>query len=613
MIESPKKEVDLDLVGVIYDTALDRDFWPALLTGLANEVEGESKTEKVKLLRGQSLESKDTIHADLVQKIDAENEDQLMLRLLPHFRRAFQINSRIRELENQNQVSESIINRMPLGVMVVSANGKILLRNQFASTILEGQQGLMENQGYLQCKTGLATAHLMATLQTLMQQTKEQGWAKNRSISVKSEADEPIQSLYLTCNSIFTVEQEWESNCITILIAAPGHCVNINAKAIQSYFNLTPATSRLAKALVLGYSLDSYAKENRVSINTVRAQLKTLFANTHTHTQSGLVAKILTSPVVFSHENKSTKEKLALRRKEISQPLRDASITLKDGRRLAYAEYGCADGFPVLLFHGTYGSRYFCHPNQQLAKEIGVRLICLDRPGFGKSDRMKRRTILSWAEDVQQFIDTLELTKYSLFGHDAGGCYALACAKLFPERLHSVLVCNSYAPFESLAEYDGAVPNEKLFYSLARYLPSLFIRYSQLQLSKLTNDFAWYYKKITRYLPDCDREIILLPEMISMIYQTSLEGLKDTYGFAKDMVLVTKDWGFDLRDVQVPVQIWHGAQNRYIPPSMGKRLAQQLPHATLNIVEEQGHFLTLSHWQELLKKVLPTGLVDDRM
>ena len=56
------------------------------------------------------------------------------------------------------------------------------------------------------------------------------------------------------------------------------------------------------------------------------------------------------------------------------------TITLSDSRTLGYAEYGHPHGRPVFFFHGTPGSRFF-RPPDEITAQLGVRLICLDRPG----------------------------------------------------------------------------------------------------------------------------------------------------------------------------------------------------------------------------------------
>ena len=61
------------------------------------------------------------------------------------------------------------------------------------------------------------------------------------------------------------------------------------------------------------------------------------------------------------------------------------TIRLPDGRALGFAEYGDPNGAPLFFFHGLWASRLTYHPDDQIARSLGVRLITVDRPGIGLS------------------------------------------------------------------------------------------------------------------------------------------------------------------------------------------------------------------------------------
>ena len=61
----------------------------------------------------------------------------------------------------------------------------------------------------------------------------------------------------------------------------------------------------------------------------------------------------------------------------------DNTITLADGRRLGYAEFGDTMGKPVLYFHGFPSSRLEAAGFDDIARRVGARVVGVDRPGFG--------------------------------------------------------------------------------------------------------------------------------------------------------------------------------------------------------------------------------------
>ncbi len=92
------------------------------------------------------------------------------------------------------------------------------------------------------------------------------------------------------------------------------------------------------------------------------------------------------------------------------------TMTLSDGRKLGYAEYGDPKGKPVLLFHGWPGSRLGANFMETLATKLHIHLISLDRPGYGLSDFKRQRTLLDWTDDIEEFADTCKLKKFAVLG-----------------------------------------------------------------------------------------------------------------------------------------------------------------------------------------------------
>src|SRR5438874_7114623 len=104
----------------------------------------------------------------------------------------------------------------------------------------------------------------------------------------------------------------------------------------------------------------------------------------------------------------------------ISAQEQGQTIRLRDGRLLAYAEFGDPSGIPLIFCHGWGDSRLTRHPDDTRTAALGVRLITIDRPVFGRSTFQPRRMLLDWPADVVQLADTLELERFALLGHSGG-------------------------------------------------------------------------------------------------------------------------------------------------------------------------------------------------
>lgn len=112
---------------------------------------------------------------------------------------------------------------------------------------------------------------------------------------------------------------------------------------------------------------------------------------------------------------------------DLSEERFNLVLRLKDGRRVSVAEAGDPNGVPVFMLYGLGCSRFFVAYYDRIGKELGLRLICPDRPGRGRSEKCRDRTFMSYAEDILQIADLLGVYYFALWGYSAGGAHALGC------------------------------------------------------------------------------------------------------------------------------------------------------------------------------------------
>src|SRR5215207_3519191 len=125
----------------------------------------------------------------------------------------------------------------------------------------------------------------------------------------------------------------------------------------------------------------------------------------------------------------------------MANPEERNTLTLPDGRKLAYAEFGKPDGYPVLYFHGAPSSRL--EPlliGNDTFTEYGLWIIAPDRPGMGGSDFQPKRGFSDWPKDVTCLADALGIKQFAVLGNSGGSAYAAVCAARIPERLRAAVI-----------------------------------------------------------------------------------------------------------------------------------------------------------------------------
>lgn len=130
--------------------------------------------------------------------------------------------------------------------------------------------------------------------------------------------------------------------------------------------------------------------------------------------------------------------------------------------QVSVAEVGSPTGAPVLLFLGLGCVRYLIALFDEVAKALDLRLICIDRWGYGKTHAVEeeKRGLREWAAVVERVLDDMKINNFSVLAHSAGCPYAMAAANRMKERVQGRL--HLLAPWVG----SDAENSESLLYSL---------------------------------------------------------------------------------------------------------------------------------------------------
>jgi pimeloyl-ACP methyl ester carboxylesterase len=278
-------------------------------------------------------------------------------------------------------------------------------------------------------------------------------------------------------------------------------------------------------------------------------------------------------------------------------------ILLADGRELAYAEYGDAQGRPVFFFHGLPSSRLM-HPDAEVCRSLGIRLVTVDRPGFGRSDPKPGRSLLDWADDVQALADQLGVDQFAVVGPSGGGPFVAACAYRLPTRIKRAAIVGGAGPIDKPGALKGAAFDRRVGYWLARRSPML-LRVVLLWRGNPNRDAEKFFASYTRHNPSSDQVLLGNPEIKAMFLATYREATRQGLdALAHELELIAKPWGFSLQEILVPTTIWHGTADNSTPICMAQTLARTIPSATLRLLRNEGHLIFLSHWQAIAENLI---------
>jgi pimeloyl-ACP methyl ester carboxylesterase len=282
-------------------------------------------------------------------------------------------------------------------------------------------------------------------------------------------------------------------------------------------------------------------------------------------------------------------------------------VPVDQGRRIAVESYGDPQGAPVFFFHGWPSSRWQGALGDRTAREIGVRLLAIDRPGMGGSDLHAGRRLLDWPPILSRLADFFGCEKFHVLGVSGGGPYALASAWALSERVKGAAFVSGAPSIAERVDVSTLMPVYRLLLWLYRRHPEAVRVLFRAGCPLVTiRPPRWLWRCILRTIPECDRQALDQPEVLDRAwagYSGAWVGHPD--GVFHDARIYAEPWGFDPAEIRVPVRLWHGREDRNFHWPLAEEIAAKIPGCRATIIEHEGHYsLIVRHHREILRDLI---------
>ncbi|MET0333569.1 MAG: alpha/beta fold hydrolase [Rhizobacter sp.] len=520
---------------------------------------------------------------------DRSRDDTPLTRvILSHIRRALRLGAAHSAMQRERQRVLAVINAVAPPIVVVDAQWRVLGMNADAESLLARGGAFGVEAGVLCCREA-------GTLPELMAQADRGAYACAR---IGTEA-QPGLLAYLYKNQAH--RNRTGADSYSLLLIDRQRCVTRSITGLGQRVGLTAREAEVIELSIQGLALDAICAQTGITLHTLRQHIKNIYAKTGVHNQNALFALVLRH-IVLEQAGSSQNPQLL---PHITGIAHTRMLRLKDGRQLSYAEYGAPDGEPVLYFHALNASRLELLIHADRLRELGVRLIAIDRPGYGHSAFVERRDYREFIPDVRAVLDELRLDAVHLLSASAGSAHALHTAWALPERIRSVQCTAVVPPIDHILASDSPSVLNGMMNQFFRVVPSLLRPAMELALfgqtvESLLNSMTGGRNNNAFSLAEPDIAYITMPEHLPYFVASTMESLhQGPRAWALESVLLNQPWSIDLREVRVPVHLWHGTHDGLVPMDMVQGFARALPKAELTVLEGDTHLLAFRNIERL--------------
>ncbi len=277
-------------------------------------------------------------------------------------------------------------------------------------------------------------------------------------------------------------------------------------------------------------------------------------------------------------------------------------LTLSTGQTLGYFEMGNPEGEACFFFHGFPGSSRQILVIQHLEVFKKFRIIAIDRPGFGDSSYKSTRLNIEIVDLVQELAAHLEIEKFHLLGVSGGGAPAFLVADRLRSKTLSLNVISGLGPLAEREFLQLMTPITQWFLRIGKNFPFLAARVLDVAHAQVRSGRSMSRAKLLHWLPSEDVNILMQPSIRTVFRESMGHAFKQGgSGVALEIKIFHQDWGIQDWNFPFPVHLWHGLNDRVVPPEHSRKLAARIPHAELHLLENEGHYsLPILRIEEIL-------------
>lgn len=383
------------------------------------------------------------------------------------------------------------------------------------------------------------------------------------------------------------------------------------SEALAASFGLTQSETEVLRALAQSQSPREIAAARSRSVETVRAQIKSLQQKTETRSQGDLVRLALSAMDVAGPVADPSGGQAAAAWSgggATLAPRRYRHLRRPDGRRVEYLVLGAPKGRPVFHLGSFLNLLRWPAAAEAEAEARGLRIIAPVRPGFLNSTPLPadRPRLDAVADDIAAIAAAEAADRFPMvvLGQDAH--YAAAFNLLHPGRLTGVIGCAATLPVEGAEAYDRMGRWHRFIYTSARFTPQLlpFMIRAGVAMARRTAD-GDFLRTVTAESPS-DQALLSRPEVLEAI----MAGTEPLLSFPATPDAVAAEFRLRsqragdrlLRGLQGAFPIWmlHGPDDLHTPPATVDERERQCPWVRFLRLEDGGVLLFYRHWPRVL-------------
>jgi pimeloyl-ACP methyl ester carboxylesterase len=166
-------------------------------------------------------------------------------------------------------------------------------------------------------------------------------------------------------------------------------------------------------------------------------------------------------------------------------------------------------------------------------------------------------------------------------------------------------VAAGLAPMNRLGATRGYPIPGRAFIFAALHIPGMMGFFRRIARNTILGDAEKVRQQLMATFSEEEREFMVMSGNLEMLYRDVCEGYRYGWrGVAHDDIIIFQDWGFNIAEIKVRIDIWHGNQDRNVPYHAGEYMHHSIPNSRATFLSGEGHMFLLRYWGKVLDNLV---------
>lgn len=385
------------------------------------------------------------------------------------------------------------------------------------------------------------------------------------------------------------------------------------SRILQRAFDLTTAEADVVHGLIDCCSVAELAQKRGRSVDTIRAQIKSILSKTETHSQVELIRLVL-SVMDIAKTTFDVADEMRMDASTTTQlrPAPPCTLVAPDGRRIDYLVLGDPHGAPLLFLPLDFGLVRWPASMEARAAKRGLKIIVPIRASYGKTSPVPRHQDY----DAAVINDALAVLKHEAAGPcpilslGSDSAYGFRMIHQNPDRFTALIACAGVLPMTRPEQFARMEKWHRFILAGAKYTPHLLpfmVKAGFLMARKIGK--RGFIHAVYGNCP-ADVETFEKPEVFDAMVTGSEVALSATHsaheGFARTVLgMQSTDWSEDVHRARglCPVIFFNGLQDPEVPAATLQEFQQTYDWIDYRVYADAGQLIFYQQLPEILRNI----------